>query len=550
MPQKHCILTEGEVRKIVYFLTGHQGYSIDGDYAKKMAECLNNNKVPLKYFTMPQNIQRFPELKELQRIHEEKYYNWRKSYDAVQKRFQEEKIKAVLIKSAGHFPYESDNLDVLIYKSDLQKVRDILTKEFNFIELKNLKEPNKYLFRSFELLKPTLPLHIHTKIEWINSFHNEKLVLERARLSHEGWFYSPSPEDSFLILTAHWYYEDKEFKLKEFLFIYELLHKDLNWEYIFKWAKIYGWRDGLLMAFHIYKSFESLIFGKSLIPKNILLKNLHYPEKIYYSHIKKRNLFLPFYLNKFVIKIFHLIKTLREKNNFFLKLSEVIQITIASIRVILKRHPQKFFIVSISGPDGVGKTTTINNICKVLDTCGLRVSFGWFRLGSTIWLKLFFILKKYNSKHQYKQYSIEGDKTFGKIKGILLLINLIFEINLRLLTAYLQKNLFISDRFIYDSLVDLVLKYNLSLDSKLLSIAVRMVPKPHLSFYLYTTQEKLHKRQEKTEIFAPQDQLKLYEKIAKKFNLIPIDASNSPDGVSSEIFQLILKKYFLIGNRK
>ena len=97
-----------------------------------------------------------------------KYQRWRNEYEIVRERFSNERIENILFKSTGlppSFPYTSDNLDVLIKSNYEEKARKILQK-LGYVELRNVEEPRKFLFRKFRARKSYRSIRCSVREFW------------------------------------------------------------------------------------------------------------------------------------------------------------------------------------------------------------------------------------------------------------------------------------------------------------------------------------------------------------------------------------------------
>lgn len=207
---------------------------------------LKSNKVPL--VTLDKEVWKAypflsttPEFKAQYEQEHSLYTTQRNEWAKVRDQFMEAGIESMLIKSVGAFPYESSNLDVLVKQNKREKAESIL-KDLGYIQLHNVEEPYKTLFRTFECGQSTSAIHLHNKVAWINPFHDEELLWKRYRKSiYDDLVDIPSPEDCILILTAHWFYEDKEIKLADIMKISTCMKEnDLDWNYMTEVAKKRG----------------------------------------------------------------------------------------------------------------------------------------------------------------------------------------------------------------------------------------------------------------------------------------------------------------------
>lgn len=516
---------------------------------------LQKNKVPLHYYR--------PSIKNhedvvLQSMEDEelKFSIWMNDFKEFQKHLNEYEIKSVLIKSVGHLPYESDNLDILIPKDALNGVRRIL-KKLEYIELRHIEEPNKFFFRRYKQGFKHLPLHIHTKIEWVNPFINEKEVLANARKSPlEDGFLVPSPSDSLLILMAHWFYEDKELKLRDLFHLRFLLEtENLNWSYIKDVSLEYGWYDGLVIASKLFARIEKAVFGDTLMAECPIVKDTAGMWiSVFYAKDLNRDASIPFRLNKIKNKIMHFKKTLQESRPLSTRLLEVVEVARATLNVLRNWHPHRFFVVAVSGPDGVGKTTLIRGVSELLELSEVKHEVKWTRLGSSPWLdyirkKLGILKRKSNSPAQNncnKKTHLEK----STVKGIFYFFNLLIEIYISYFLAMLKRRLIVFDRYTLDALADLYLIHGLK-SYKILRFLAYFAPKPHISFVLTAPLSVLIERRSKEDQeIDPKFQIELYNTISKFFPHLSLDTSQPSQAVIAQMMKSILEEYLSPINKK
>jgi len=129
--------------------------------------------------------------------------------------FAVEGIRAALIKSVGlapSFPYRSDNVDTLVPLEQGEAAAKVLSR-LGYVELRNIEEPRKFLFKRFSGARVASAIHLHEQVGWGTGFLNEGWLWERAsRAFDDRLVVHPGPEDGMLITLAHAFYEDKEVK--------------------------------------------------------------------------------------------------------------------------------------------------------------------------------------------------------------------------------------------------------------------------------------------------------------------------------------------------
>jgi hypothetical protein len=195
------------------------------------------------------------------------------AFKEISSAFRDNNIDFLLIKSAGHFPFESDNLDTLVKPESFKAVSELLLKK-GYSELPHVRERHKFLFRRIN--EPDLlPLHIHTRVEWEGTGFVESSPLWRRCKSIEGksGFYVPSPEDCILITCAHFFFENHEIKLTDLLKIASRIRDySLDWDYMLDHASKLHWNDAFCLSLLLTNNIFKELSGTNLIGQETISK--------------------------------------------------------------------------------------------------------------------------------------------------------------------------------------------------------------------------------------------------------------------------------------
>ena len=90
-------------------------------------------------------------------------------------------VEWICFKSSGidpAFPYTSDNFDILVAPESRAAAREELLAQ-GYVELRNIEEPQKWLFRLFVGGESVSAIHLHTRVGWGQGFMIEPEIWRR-----------------------------------------------------------------------------------------------------------------------------------------------------------------------------------------------------------------------------------------------------------------------------------------------------------------------------------------------------------------------------------
>jgi hypothetical protein len=276
-----------EIRFIAHVLDPFFSRKIDTlSYLDSLNECnlietLRKNNVAIKFERNIETIgvprekffYKFPRMKDFYQDLNAKIEKDLCEFDRIKDKFSREGIEFMLIKSEGSFPYESDNLDILIKPDKLGEVVQLLKKE-GYSELPQVREPHKFLFRK-TYAPYELALHIHTRVEWEGTqFIDSRDLWDRRRLcTRDNGFLVPSPEDCILIITAHLFFENHEIKLDDLFKIDSIIRNySINWKYVHDHAQKLHWNDAYRLTILLLNLVHNHLYGQSMLQQGVLSK--------------------------------------------------------------------------------------------------------------------------------------------------------------------------------------------------------------------------------------------------------------------------------------
>lgn len=299
-----------------------------------------------------------------------------------------------------------------------------------------------------------------------------------------------------------------------------------------------------------------------------------------HAYLKKvylRKISLPFRLPRVFGKSLHFLKTLKDETTTPVKkLYELYVVAYGALFVILFKkfkvniRYQPRMLISISGVDGSGKTTYAKILYDILSFCELRTSFVWSRVGSSNFLKplskmvkIFYNLKKRKNISEYSENSEEESEArrkdlFGKslilreLGLFILLLEMLWQYTFKIRLPLFLNKVVICDRYIYDTIVDIVTRYKVNpdaVDGKLFTkILTALTPKPDLAYVLTVPlSDVCNRRKVGSDVRSLiKEQIDLYKEISLMYNLRQISTNNgeSINEISDKINHQILMRYY------
>ncbi len=492
------------------------------------------------------------------------FHRLRREFERIRVVLEDKGIETIFLKSTGlypSFPHLSSNLDILVPEDRGEDVRKIL-KALGYIELLNVEEPKKFLFRKFVLDGPSFTFHLHEQVGWGVPFINTRTIWDHAKASPDDpGVWVPGSVEALLITLAHWFYEDKVLSLGNFyLTAHALRNLPCGLEEAAEGASERGWEDGFVAALEVFGEAWKRIFAVDFFDAQAAayIKNRLQSESFIRSAIlgKVRYLIdkpaeIPFGANKLI----YYRKVLTDKKRPVLsRLKDVFTTLLWAIHLKARIRSQKPMLIGVSGCDGSGKTFQVEHLEGAFRTCDVRTKVIWFRGSSSRFMGLFIRLGKRLFSNPSKDGSYSSDVSIRehasltkleKVRAqraslekpvLRFLYSILYSIDLAAvycLKARLQLsmgNVVICDRYTSDALVDFAISSGRSIED--IPLALRMLevfaPKPHLSFVLDVDEaEALRRKPEEGETTHLSESRKMFLAIAeeREKTVVPPDAS-------------------------
>jgi thymidylate kinase len=374
--------------------------------------------------------------------------------------------------------------------------------------VRNVEEPQKYLFRKFHGGACISAIHVHEQIAWFVGFLDDDQVWARKRPSDDDPDVTiPSPEDAILINLAHACYENKELRFNDVLRVRHAMDAaagELDWEYLLRVADARGWRDGLAFLLLVQAGVESTLFGGTLIPDSTIrrLEALVLRDGPVWKRLARLRdtgvIDLPLDLSYPFCKRLYYRKVLADpRRTRWQRLGDTARTLVWGVKLKSRIRPQAGFIVSFSGTDGSGKSTHARALSDALRLCELKVVESWSRGGSTGALAKLGAIWNRGAARSASAPTLGDDpieRRRRKLAHPVVRFSWAWLVALdQLATSYRQARwpamrgrIVVLDRYVYDTAVELDASLPRDAAWSRLAIAalLRLAPRPDLAFVL------------------------------------------------------------------
>ncbi|HUT16094.1 MAG TPA: nucleotidyltransferase family protein [Anaerolineae bacterium] len=553
-----------------------------------LLKVLRQNKVPLLSLTAgkPRGSQCLlddPRFQQALGAETEQLEGLRAEYGLVKRVLASEGIEDVMIKSVGQapsFPYKSSNLDVLYRPEHVDEVRTTLC-DLGYVELTNMDEPHKYLFRKFRKGRSVSAIHLHVHVGWVVSFLDEEALWRRREISDDDALVAiPAAEDGLLTTLAHCFYEDKCMVLADVLKLAHCLRRGVDWDEVYRVATWRGWRDGLDASLLLCAYQEVALYGQSLVPPAMLTRagqGLPSWARSWLERylgrealtglcggnweqasrgIKELPLRIPFVLSKIPFYAKLVRDPTRSSRR---KRKDVVFHTATGNKLRLRLHSQPRMLITFSGVDGCGKTTQAKALQAAFETCHLEVKYVWSRGGSARLVGLF---TRWSKQQAGRANARAAQTTEAKVQSRLrrfrspwmrwgwswvIAIELLLKYLRHITLPLLCGRVVIADRYVYDTLADWAAYFSEPSTEK--RLAARMLrtlsPRPQFAYWLDVSPGTARSRSADG---MPEDliaaQSAAYRRLAELYGLRRLDGESGWEGISDRVVHDVLADYF------
>lgn len=542
--------------------------------ATAIVDILKVNAVPLAYLhgKSASILPRLLESAEFSievRNHRNKYEQWKKAFGTVRDLFLSNGVNYVFIKSPSLLPYTSGNLDVMVREQDFAKASRLL-EQGGFIELKNIREPHKYLYKQFECGKEVTAIHLHSRVFWGATFIDPDLPWSRINggSPFDDVVLSLSPEDCLLTTFAHSFYENSAIRLLDLCVVKHLVENEkIDWPYLSSTARTAHWEDGFVLSVLAYGRLHHTIFSSPLFPQDVLQEAGQFADRrIMMRHARRRleddKVTMPFYLPLVTSKLLGYKKVVQspEFGRIHRRVGHLAKLMTEVLFIhVLKVNAQKGMLIALSGVDGGGKTSYARALVEALQNCGLDAHYVWTRVGSQKGLQS--LAKRLTRK------SIPPGNTgscpsasdrFQKTRALLShrwryiawktvnMVDLCLFYNLTLRLKLLRRRIVVCDRYIPDMFVDLHLYRHGRPGLIWLKLLSWFLPRPRVNIFLTVPEELAYQRSSDPECLESlRVQARLYSQTQEYLKLTAVDNGyRAFRDVCNELVSRIIGQYY------
>ena len=497
----------------------------------------------------------------------------RKEYLEVRQAWADAGIPCLMIKSAGNhpsFPYTSDNIDVLVRPTDAVRAREIL-RSLGYVELRNIEEPHKHLFRKFAGGRCVSAIHVHEKVTWFVEFMDESTIWERFEPAQDDPLVNvPSPEDAVLINLAHACYENKLIRFNEVARVRHALQQSgsgFNWDYAFGVARSRGWADGLRFMVLTFAALEAELFGDSSVPGvwQKFCETAIAADPILAAGLRKTRVAipqvgLPLRLSYPLCKYLYYRKILADPTRAVRhRLRDTFLTLVWGLKLKSGLRPQPGMVISFSGIDGSGKTAHATALVDAFRLGELKADYVWGRGGSTGLTRLLGPLKRVISPRTLAEVPADGlERRRNRLANPVVRTGWVALVALdQMVHAWLRVwlparlgRVIVADRYVYDTAVEVELSLPPGdrFGRRLNRLMVRLVPRPDRPFLLDVAPAVARARKPGEPWHSDLEaEARLYREIAAQHGLSQVSAAQdlepSIDSIIREVFTAYMGRF-------
>lgn len=496
----------------------------------------------------------------------EAFAHYRREFAEISAALEQAGLPHLLMKSAGPFPYESDNFDILI-PHDRRRAVDLALRPLGFVPQHHYREDWKFIYKRFQGGRLQSIAHLHEEVSWgVEAFLDRTGLWQRAQASPDDpGFRVPSPEDCFLITMAHGVYENDRIKLGDLLKVHLALRRAdgrLDWHLMEHVARQMGWQDGYEWILATLRALEHGLWGASLLDEPLAAGSIRpAPADAVTGRVAAAASF-PVPLGRRFSKWLFLRKLMRSTPLPRLpgKLAGFLR---DGMEAFWPLPLHRSLVIAVSGMDGAGKSTAIEVLRQLCTDLELSHEVVWLRAGNSDLMQalnralrrvLGAWLKRTTNDRQRESGPPTGVQPERRInhRGLatlwywLALSELLLRTRLTLCRGRLRRRVVICDRYLLDSLVDLVIRCDRreSIGDLARRAPGRWFPHPDLGIVLQVEAEAAFARKEQ-EFTREQMSVRarLYVEAVEAGGVVAIDTTAGKAATFARLTTAFLERY-------
>jgi thymidylate kinase len=499
----------------------------------------------------------------------------REEFERIRLAFAQERIEAMVFKSTGlppSFHYLSSNLDILVRQELARPARRILTS-MGYVELLNVEEPRKFLFRRFTGEGASFAFHLHEQVGWGVPFLDNEPLWARARHPvDDPDILIPGVSEGLLVTLAHWFYEDKALSLGNlFLTANALRSMEDPLAEPAVHARRRGWEEGFWGALSIFDEAWKRLFDTPLLSaeqrdelerapaRYAKVRANLMPQVSYGAHNVPAT--IPFKANKLAYYRKVMNDHARTVDN---KMSDVADTLLWAVRWKLHVRSQPAILVSLSGIDGSGKSLQAERLRAAFATCDVRVHTIWARGASSRGVaSVMRAGKRALGGNRSKRDSAATPRTEAEkfsdrrrqlqnpfarwVFSIVYATDLAYPYVWQTRRAMLNGNVVICDRHICDALVDYALFTGTDPANPPFALKVlhTMIPRPHVNILLdVDSEEALRRKPEEGSAAHLETARQMFLQLAQARRMTVIGGNTTAEEIQRSVARNALNEFY------
>jgi len=430
-----------------------------------------------------------------------------------------------------------------------------------------VEEPHKFLFRKYHGGHNVLPVHLHEFVGWGTGFMDDTAVMDAARPSVDDpavWI--PSREDSALITMAHAFYEDKEIKLGDLWKVIHVLREgDLDWDAMVRQVQQRGWVDGLNTCIWLWAELEAALYGESSFPNGVVEDAKQempaYSREYLTERLADGEPTFPFGVSFAFSKRHYYQKVARDEAlTPWQRFVDALRHSLAGVKRRLPFRSQPPMLITLSGIDGSGKTAHAEALRYALEECEIDVRTVWSRGCSSRFTDRVIALIKplvsapsgldtesntREAKNARKSAWLSRPALrFGWI--CLAVLDLVWTYWKKIAWPLFTGRVVISDRYIYDAIVELVVLTDRQ--SIVESLPVKLLrwlcPRPRLAYYLDVEPLVALSRKPDEPVDYLEEQALVFHEMRLGWGLQSVNSNGHLEAATDRITHEVLRTYY------